>query len=218
MLAPSEFGTIFPFFPLFLGKLWLYHLWRTSLCQATAVGSAFFDRRTSNLEFLTSIWLCSCLGVIYKDMSGSFKSMKILPKLGISVLLVRETQALSSENCTTSVRRDVTQTFSTRGRTSLKLCTDPQTARCSWCYPSLGGLYTIEIFLLNSFFVLSSTQAYSVSKGTSVENSLNSGMWNHFCSFDQARKLVVLIFLLCISISHLRKPVKQKRAISKPQR
>lgn len=131
---------------------------------------------------------------------------------------VRETQALSSENRTTSVCGDVTQTFSTRGRTSLKLCADPQTARCNFCYSSFGGLYLTEIFLLKSFFVLSPTQTFSVSKGTSVENSLNSGMWNHFCSFDQAHKLVILIFLLCISITHLRKPVKQKRTISKPQR
>lgn len=80
------------------------------------------------------------------------------------------------------------------------------------------GLYLAEIFLWKSLFVLSPTQTSSVSKGSSIENSLNSGMWNHFCSFDQAHKLVVLISHLCISITHLRKPVKQKYAIRKPQR
>lgn len=98
--------TNIPILPLFLDKLWLCHLWRTSFCEATTVCSAVFNRSTGNLEFLTSIWLCSCLGVIYENMSVSFKSMKILPKLDISVVPVRETQASSSENCTTSICRE----------------------------------------------------------------------------------------------------------------
>lgn len=131
---------------------------------------------------------------------------------------VRETQVLSSENCTTSGCRDATQTFSTRGRTSFQLCTDSPTAPYNLCHSSNRGLYLAEIFLWKSFFVLFPTQTSSVSKGSSIENSLNSGMWNHFCSFNQAHKLVVLFSHLCISITHLRKPVKMKHAISKPQR
>lgn len=181
------------------------------------MGSPFFHRKTNNPKFLRSICLCSCLGMVFKHMSRSFKSMKILPKLDTSVV-PSERNPVLSENCTTSGRRGVTKTFSTRGKTSFQLCTDSPTAPCNLCHSSHHGLYLAEIFLRKSFFVLSPTQTSSVSKDSSIANSLNSGMWNHFCSFNQAHKLVVLIFHLCISIIHLSKPVKQKHAISKPQR
>lgn len=183
MLAPSEFGTIFPFFPLFLDKLWLYHLWRSSLCQATRVGSAVFDRRTGNLAFLMSIWLCSCLGLIYKHMSGSFKSVKTLPKFIITVVPVRETQASSSENCTTFVQQRCYADFpSEEGRAwSCAQILKPQAAFLLFC--PRWSLLDINIYV-KVLFVLFPTQTSSVSKGTSVENSLNSGMWNQFCSFD----------------------------------
>lgn len=141
----------------------------------TAVCSAFCDG-TGNFKFLTSVWLCSCLGAIYRHMSGSFKSRKILPKLDGSVVPVRETQPLSPENCTISVCRDVTQTCFTRGRKRLKLCRNLQTACCRFCYSSPCGFLLTETCMLKSFFVLSPTQPFSVSRGMSVENSLNSGM------------------------------------------
>lgn len=129
-------------------------------------------------------------------MSGSFKSRKILPKLDGSVVPVREKQPLSPENCTISVCRGVTQTCFTRGRKRLKLCRNLQTACCRFCYSSPCGFLLTETCMLKSFFVLSPTQPFSVSRGMSIENSLNSGMWNHLCSFDQVHKLVVIFLPL----------------------